>query len=198
MTEQAYLTKIRRYILKRESVRLKGNRCFKCGWSGNIAGFAFHHPDPAKKEFGLSDSITTNWEKYWKEAEKCELICHTCHMILHSKNNDEKFLQDVENYDGRDLISSNIPWKNQTHIPILYELECKYCKCKFQKRSNYKRQIYCSNKCKASANRKCVRPSLEDLRNIIGTIPMTHIAKKYGVSSNAIKKWCKSYNIKYK
>ena len=28
---------------------------------------------------------------------------------------------------GRDLKYSTIPWKNQTHIPILYKKECPYC-----------------------------------------------------------------------
>lgn len=196
MTKQAYLTKIRRYILKREAVRLKGNRCIKCGWTGNIAGFSFHHPDPTKKEFGLSNAITTNWEKYWKEAEKCELICHNCHMILHSSNADEKFLQDVENYGGRDLISSNVPWKNQNHIPTVYHNTCKQCNVTYD--TNIKTQIFCSVKCKNENNRKCIRPTKDELQKLVLELPFIHIAKRYGVSDNAIRKWCKSYNINYK
>lgn len=43
--------------------------------------------------------------------------------------------------------------------------------------------------------RKVVRPSKEELTIMIWETPTTHIAKKYGVSDNAVAKWCKNYNI---
>jgi len=43
--------------------------------------------------------------------------------------------------------------------------------------------------------RKTERPSKEELENLINSYPMTTIAKRYGVSDNAIRKWAKSYNI---
>ena len=42
------------------------------------------------------------------------------------------------------------------------------------------------------------RPSKEELSNLIQTKPFTHIAKLYGVTDNAIRKWCVSYNLPYR
>lgn len=43
--------------------------------------------------------------------------------------------------------------------------------------------------------RKVVRPEKEILEKEIKTNTMVSLGKKYGVSDNAVKKWCKSYGI---
>ena len=50
-------------------------------------------------------------------------------------------------------------------------------------------------KCNGLKNRKVIRPPAEILKKEIDIMPMTAIGKKYGVSDNAVKRWCKSYNI---
>lgn len=42
------------------------------------------------------------------------------------------------------------------------------------------------------------RPSKEELEKMISEMPMTKIGEKYGVSSNAVKKWCKGYGMQLK
>lgn len=42
----------------------------------------------------------------------------------------------------------------------------------------------------SKANRTVERPSREELKELIRKLPFTQIAKKYGVSDNAIRKWC--------
>ena len=42
------------------------------------------------------------------------------------------------------------------------------------------------------------RPSKEELSKMVEEIPATSIGYKYGVSSSAVKKWCKSYGIETK
>lgn len=172
---------------------LKGNQCKECGWVGNIAGFCFHHPDPTQKEFGLSTAPTTNWEKYWEEAKKCDLLCVRCHTILHADNSDEQFLKDVESYKGRALIASDIPWKNQTRVPKVYIHTCPNCQQKYE--TSIKQQRFCSLKCRNENSRKCQRPTKEELQKMISEMPMLHIGKKYGVTDNAVRKWCKGYGI---
>lgn len=39
------------------------------------------------------------------------------------------------------------------------------------------------------------RPSRESLKNDIRKLPFLQIGKKYGVSDNAIRKWCIQYNL---
>jgi 5-methylcytosine-specific restriction endonuclease McrA len=43
--------------------------------------------------------------------------------------------------------------------------------------------------------RKVDRPSKEELEQLIASIPMISIAKKYRVSDNSVRKWAKSYGI---
>lgn len=43
--------------------------------------------------------------------------------------------------------------------------------------------------------RKVERPSKEELEVMVRQIPMNQLAKKFGVTPQAINKWCKSYGI---
>lgn len=54
--------------------------------------------------------------------------------------------------------------------------------------------IRCS-KCNAQWNRKAERPTRNELKQLIRTTPFTTLGKMYGVTDNAIRKWCKSYNL---
>ena len=43
--------------------------------------------------------------------------------------------------------------------------------------------------------RKVVRPSKLELSGLISEMPFTEIGRKFGVSDNSIRKWCKNYGI---
>ena len=44
-------------------------------------------------------------------------------------------------------------------------------------------------------DRKVIRPTREELSSLIWSKPTTTLAKHFGVSDNAISKWCKYYGI---
>lgn len=52
--------------------------------------------------------------------------------------------------------------------------------------------------CKYESQRVVERPSREELKELIRNKPFTQIGKMFGVTDNAIRKWCKSYNLPYK
>ena len=54
-----------------------------------------------------------------------------------------------------------------------------------------KRCLHCAGK----FNRKVERPTREELKLLIRTTPFTTIGKNFNVSDNAIRKWCKTYNL---
>ena len=57
---------------------------------------------------------------------------------------------------------------------------------------------YHSKRCKSCVrlkSRKVERPSREELKELIRKQSFLSIGKKYNVSDNAIRKWCKSYNL---
>jgi len=45
--------------------------------------------------------------------------------------------------------------------------------------------------------RKVLHPTREDLKNDIRIGNFKAVADKYGVSDNAIRKWCKQYGLPY-
>lgn len=64
-----------------------------------------------------------------------------------------------------------------------------YCSCcgkEITRSSNSGLCVDCSN----IQSRICERPSRQELKNLIRTMPFTKIGKMFGVSDNAIRKWC--------
>ena len=51
--------------------------------------------------------------------------------------------------------------------------------------------------CRSKEKRKNIPPK-EELENLIYTTPFVKIGKIYGVSDNAVRKWCKSYGLPFR
>lgn len=76
--------KKRRIKLRKMAREYKGGRCEICGYSKCDRALSFHHIDPKKKSFGLSDKgLTRSWDRVKKEIDKCVLLCANCHMEVH-------------------------------------------------------------------------------------------------------------------
>lgn len=76
--------KKRRIKIREMACEYAGGKCTICGYSKCKRALSFHHKDPKKKDFGLSDGgITRSWEKTRKEIDKCVLLCMNCHMEVH-------------------------------------------------------------------------------------------------------------------
>ena len=67
---------------------------------------------------------------------------------------------------------------------------CQYCGEEVSKRQNT--CVTCANQQKRII---ADRPSREELKMLIRTLPFTQIGKKYNISDNAIRKWCITYNL---
>ena len=63
---------------------------------------------------------------------------------------------------------------------------CSNCGKEITRSSNSGLCVECSN----IQTRVCKRPSREELKNLIRTMPFTKIAEMYGCSDNAVRKWC--------
>ena len=67
-----------------EARKRLGNKCSRCGYDKCSWALDFHHIDPTNKNFNIgNDHNTKSWEKFWEEAQKCELICANCHREEH-------------------------------------------------------------------------------------------------------------------
>lgn len=94
-------TNLRRYRVKLTSVEYLGGKCNRCGWSGDISGFDFHHKDPNEKDFAPTAGSLANrsWSLVKTELDKCELLCALCHRLEHS--NYDKLNEIVKTYTGK-------------------------------------------------------------------------------------------------
>jgi transcription elongation factor Elf1 len=69
---------------RREKIQeLKTNfSCKKCNEQRHWL-LDFHHIDPSKKDFQLSQGERYGWEKVQKEIDKCIVLCSNCHRDFH-------------------------------------------------------------------------------------------------------------------
>lgn len=121
------------------------------------------------------------------------------------KNTDE--IGQIFNVSGRTIraINAGKSWHNEKYTypirPLYIGKQSKkgsqknFCK-KCKKEISYDSE-YCLE-CFHIEQRIIERPSREELKQLIRNLPFTQIAKKYNVSDNAIRKWCKAENLPYK
>ena len=60
----------------------RGGKCVKCGYNKCIKALEFHHLDPSKKDFTISNDHFKLLDAV-NESKKCILICSNCHKELH-------------------------------------------------------------------------------------------------------------------
>lgn len=75
-----------RHAIKKQLVKYKGNKCEICGYNKCIGALQFHHLDPSKKDFDLSNKYNGGkliMEEMYKEVDKCQLLCANCHAEKH-------------------------------------------------------------------------------------------------------------------
>ena len=75
----------RRRWIKIQSI-LGSIKCEICGYDYNLAAIEFHHKDPNKKDFKLSDIRDASVEVLKKELRKCMTLCANCHREEHNKH----------------------------------------------------------------------------------------------------------------
>lgn len=85
-----------------------------------------------------------------------------------------------------ELLNSKKEFENRTFIQQQQILYCKECG---KPVSNPGPSGLCL-KCYSIVSRKCQRPSREELKKMIRTIPFTKIGEHFGVSDNAVRRWC--------
>jgi transposase len=68
---------------KEKAVEYKGGKCNICNYDRCISALEFHHLEPSKKDFTLSQSMNIAWNKIEEELDKCILVCANCHREIH-------------------------------------------------------------------------------------------------------------------
>lgn len=173
------------YVLKSDQkkkqrlVNVLGGKCCICGYDKCLSALQFHHKNPEEKDFTISHNTHIAFEKALDEIKKCILVCANCHREIHAGliNIPEEF----QCFDEE---------KAQQELNDLNELKTKKINfCKDCGKEISTRSVRCEE-CARKFSRKAERPTREELKFLIRTKPFTQIANDYGVTDNAIRKWC--------
>lgn len=144
----------------------------------------------------MARKITKNREQ---KCSKCNYNKHveTCHIKSISSFLLETPISVINSEENLILLCPNCHWEKDNLYKIEEQNKRKICVCGNKKWKYSLKCRKCANKEIGIIKRKVKnRPSKEELENLISTIPYTKIGELYGVSDNAIKKWCQTYNIK--
>lgn len=75
-------TQLTRGMFLAKIKQLRGGMCIRCGYNKCIKALEFHHLDPTKKDFTISnDHFKLN--EAIEESKKCILLCSNCHREFH-------------------------------------------------------------------------------------------------------------------
>ena len=163
-----------------------GNKCCICGYNKAISALEFHHIDPSQKEFGIAANGTChNIQKDIAEVRKCVLVCANCHREIHEDMFSSEELSNYQFFDENVIAKLETPPKRSQ---VRFCLECGT-------------QIHRDNEsglcevCVRKRTRKVERPNREEMKELLQKHTFVDLGKMFGVSDNAIRKWCKNYNL---
>lgn len=174
-----------RQRLKERATYVLGNQCACCGYNKCIQALEFHHLNPTEKDFNFGSNSNRSWKDTRNEIQKCILVCTNCHREIHYGLIDNNLLKSSFNEERAKEIDQLVD-DIKIH-KINYCIDCG--------KEIYDNRAKRCPECAAKERRTIERPNRDELKQMIRTIPFTHIAKKYNVSDNAIRKWCKSENL---
>lgn len=170
--------------LKERIVYVMGDKCQCCGYDKLHSALELHHLNPKEKDFTLGTNTNISWNSARKEIQKCILVCANCHREIHAGLIDLDSLKSSFSEDRANEIDQLVDDIKSKKINY-----CKKCG------SEIDRDATLCIKCFAEQRRVVERPNREELKALIRIKPFTQIAKMYGVSDNAIRKWCKSEKL---
>ena len=174
-------------------VELKGGKCCICSYNRCLGALDFHHIDPANKKFPLSSGSISSiaWERILEEVDKTVLLCKVCHAEVEAglhKCKEDQWRKDK----SRNLCSEYLLSRTGDTDKYFY-FKCKQCNKDFVPQKT--RLQYCSADCYYIAIRKCKRPTLDELQEMLSNMPWSAIARNYGVRDNTVRKWARKYGI---
>lgn len=169
-------TKVNSHKLKNKLIELeyKEKRCELCGnseWMGKPIKLQLHHID------GNHDN---------NSLENLQILCPNCHSLTDNFGvyNSEKVKERIKERARNTCKKCGKKIRKNNKSNLCYLCYSKYHRKKKKKKKSPKKTI--------TPLRNITR---EELKRLIRTVPFTQIGIMFGVSDNAIRKWCDKYNL---
>lgn len=206
---------------RRNKIRLveyKGGKCEICGYNKCIDALEFHHLNPEEKDFGLSCGDTRSLERLKVEADKCIMVCANCHREIHAKEREEKQRkkEEIEEkrkilfYENNPILEDNYKKKlskEKLNLEyILKDIDTNTPKRKIAEKygvsvkiiKNFLKKngiVYDETLNKSITSKIEVDDFVKQYKKYGA---FTKLSEHYGVSDNAIRKWCCRKNIPWR
>lgn len=165
---------------EREKYWIQYYQSYSNGYNQDEGGNSASHFTKLSKEKVLEiiEVLKNSKESSEKIGERFGVSGRTIRAI----NTGEQSFQEGISYPVRDkLFSLNVSFS-----------ECEICG------KITKNKKYCSQECSHIAQQKASKPTRKELKKLIRTTSFIELGRRYNVSDNAIRKWCKSYNLPFK
>ena len=161
-------------------IKVLGGKCQICGFDAFPDALEFHHEDPNKKDYGIATKGTCRkLETDLEEVKKCFLLCSNCHKGVHCG-----YYENPKEHIFNELFAQELI-EQRNELSVRHDNYCINCGEKIDRGAV--RCVECARK-----ERRIVknRPTREELKQLIRTLPFTKIGEKYGVNGNSIRGWC--------
>lgn len=167
---------------KTNLISIFGSKCCICGFNAYQEALEFHHVKAEDKSFSISSRPTISIQEQIEELRKTICVCANCHRGIHGN-----YIDVPENWQS--FFNEEIAQQLLENSYIYGGHKCEVCGKPIHR--NAKKCIECSHK----DLYRTEHPTREQLKDEIRTTPFTQLGKKYGVTDNAVRKWCKAYNL---
>jgi arsenate reductase-like glutaredoxin family protein len=200
-----------RVRLKEKLVEYKGGKCERCGYDKCITALEFHHLDPDEKEFGVGNFEVLSFGKCKKEVDKCILVCANCHREIHyeeylkkQKEEEQKeievFTEILNNRDKYDFKHINNSYKFLKYTDIFSDIKNNVDRKDILKKYRINNRTFNKfleeNGIEYSKSGKIDnKPTKDELIELLRNNSKAAISRMFGVTWQAVNKWCKKYEI---